>query len=119
MKFFFISILLTSVFAMAKPQANIICSNPQNLTNFSINTKAGKVWYNDAYVVNGPVFSGLYSSENYVGEILGEIELKGAGYYLTLIMRNVNGKAQLEAIWYPKNNQNQSMRYFLDQCELK
>lgn len=119
MKKIFIAILFTSLSVAAVPQADISCSNAGSNTRFSINTKAGKVWYNDSIPVNGPVFSGVYSAKNYAGEILGEIELNKDAFYLTLILRNVKGKAQLEARWYPKNDQNQVTRYFLNNCDLK
>ena len=111
---FFISL---SAFAQ-KPVADIVCKNNQNQTQFSISTKSGKVWYNNSVSVEGPVFSGVYSTKNYTGEILGEIEVDDQSFYITLIMRSVNSKPQLEAIWYPRANQYVSTRYFLNDCQL-
>lgn len=119
MKIIFVLAFFSSLFAVAaKNDANIVCKNPENQTRFSISTKAGKVWYNESVAVEGPVFSGVYSSQNYTGEILGEIAVGGESFYITLIMRSVNSKPQLEAIWYPRANQYVSTRYFLNDCQL-
>ena len=119
MKLLFFAVLFSALSAVArKPVADIVCKNAQNNTQFSISTSTGKVWYNDAVMVEGPVFSGIYSTKNYTGEILGEIENEGEAFYITLIMRSVNAKPQLEAIWYPKSNQYVSTRYFLNDCKL-
>lgn len=119
MKLIFSFAFLFSLTAFAqKPLADIVCKSDQNQTQFSINTKTGKVWYNNSVAVEGPVFSGVYSTQNYTGEILGEIEVGDQSFYITLIMRSVNGKPQLEAIWYPRSNQYISTRYFLNDCQL-
>ncbi len=119
MKLIFSFAFLISLSAFAqKPVVDIVCKNDQNQTQFSISTKSGKVWYNNSVAVEGPVFSGVYSTKNYSGEILGEIEVNEQSFYITLIMRSVNRKPQLEAIWYPKGNQYVSTRYFLNDCKL-
>lgn len=115
--FLFVSYLTN--FALANSTADIICSTAVNENYFSIDTRNAKVWYNEIHEVNGPVFSGVHSPKEYVGEILGEIDLHETGYYLTLIMRNRDEKPQLEAIWYPKNGQKKVIRYFLENCQLK
>lgn len=119
MKIIFLAILLTTLPTFAGSEPDIVCSDSAGTTRFSINTSARKVIYNNTTEVEGPVFSGVYSSENFVGEILGEIEVNQVQYYVTLIMRNLNGEAQLEAIWYPRKNQYQSIKYLLNDCEIK
>lgn len=129
--FLFITLMAGSLFAQ-NPEAskienaNIICSGSNEATRVYINTSAGKVWFKDAGVpvsrgieVVGALFSGVYSSEKYVGEILGEINYKSTPSYVTLIMRSVKNKAELEVQLYPKQDQDNYSKFFLKSCELK
>ena len=106
--------------------ANIICSAKNEPTMVYINTSDGKVWFKDAAAplskgveVEGALFSGVYSSDKYQGEILGEINFKDSPMYVTLIMRSVKSKAELEVQLYPKQDQNNNSSFNLNNCDLK
>ena len=107
----------------AKAGSNIICTNQDEDVQFFINTKAGRVWYGalsepTTTEVIGALFSGVYSSEKYQGEILGEMVYAGLPSYTTLIMRKVDGKPELEVQIYPKINQNSVVKIKMG-CRIK
>lgn len=106
--------------------ADIVCVNAQKNIEISINAVKGHIWFrnldsnsNIGLEVQGPVFSGILSSEKYTGEVLGEIKLSQADYYVTIIMRSKNSSAQMETLLYPKSDQTQVVRFFSDKCDLR
>lgn len=121
MKYTFLSLVLVTMltqFAMADQNNNIICTSTRLNSSININTSTGKIMYNSKYEIQNPVYSGVYSTINYTGEILAEASIEGAEYYVTLIIRSKSGSPELEAFWYPKNNRNIQIHYFLDSCKL-
>ncbi|MEK6627042.1 MAG: hypothetical protein AABY53_00310 [Bdellovibrionota bacterium] len=118
MKLLCLFILVLSNIALAQHNSadEIICTNSENSAKFSINTNTGKILFNNTYKVHAPVFSGINSPQDYIGEVVAEIEIEGIGYYLTLIMRETNNKPQLEAIWFDKRYHQELNRYFLNNC---
>jgi hypothetical protein len=129
--FLLVSFVASTVFAQNVEvnkieNANIICSGKNETTMVFINTAAGKVWLKEAQAslskgveVEGTIFSGVYSSDKYAGEILGEINFKNCPLYVTLILRKVKNKAELEVQLYSKKDQNSYSKFFLNECVLK
>lgn len=116
--FLIISMLSTS-HSLAQTAADIVCVDAAEQNSVQINTRTQQVWYNQSTVISGAVFSGIYSPQNFVGEILAETTINGTDYYITLIMRSSNGHPQLEVLWYPKQNSTKSTRMLLDDCFLQ
>jgi|GEM_PF-5270256 len=120
MKFLFVLLSFTVNLAAANSNSEIVCMRFKNNASFSIDTKTKEVFYNDFnndYApVQDAVFSGINSTKNYEGEILGEIELYHTAYFVTLIMRKISGNAQLEARFYPKNKKDQVIRQVYNNC---
>lgn len=106
--------------------ADIVCKNSVADLSVHINTTKGKVWFKDmaqsgnlADQAYGPVFSGVYSSKQYFGEILGEIKWKGKPMYFTLIFRDRSGKPELETQMYHVVYQDEVVKYHTSNCELR
>ena len=131
--FFLSSLLALQSYAQFKrpitseiQNANIICSNSAKNIEISVNTVKGTVWFRNldsisrmALELQGPVFSGIQSSENYSGEVLGEIKLAQADYYVTIIMRNKNSNPEMETLLYPKADQSRVIKFFSDKCDIR
>ena len=106
--------------------ADIICLNSIADLDVHISTKSGKVWFKDsttsgnsANEAYGPVFSGVYSPERYLGEILGEIQIKGQPMYFSLIFRDRDGKPELETQLYHVNYKKEVAKYYTQNCNLR
>lgn len=106
--------------------SNIVCSNSVGNLDVHVNTTKGKVWFKDtttqgnlANEAYGPLFSGVYSSDKYFGEILGEVEWQGKPMYFTLIFRERRGKPELETQLYHVKYQDEVVTYHSSNCELR
>jgi hypothetical protein len=106
--------------------SNIVCSNSMGNLDVHVNTTKGKVWFKDttkagnfADEAYGPVFSGVYSSVKYFGEILGEVEWQGKPMYFTLIFRERRGKPELETNMYHVKYQDEVVTYFSSNCQFR
>jgi hypothetical protein len=106
--------------------SNIVCSNSMGNLDVHVNTTKGKVWFKDttkagnlANEAYGPVFSGVYSSVKYFGEILGEVEWQGKPMYFTLIFRERRGKPELETNMYHVKYQDEVVTYFSSNCQFR
>jgi len=104
--------------------SNIVCTNSVGNLDIYVNTSKGRVWFKDTTTAGnfadeayGPVFSGVYSSEKYFGEILGEIRWQGKPMYFTLIFRERRGKPELETHMYHVKYQNEVVTYFSSNCQ--
>lgn len=131
----FLAILFVTTSALAAGEkgvvseienSDIVCSNSVSNLDVHVNTKKGKVWFKDtttpgnlANEAYGPLFSGVYSSTRYFGEILGEIEWQGKPMYFTLIFRERRGKAELETQMYHVKYQDEVVTYFSSNCQLR
>lgn len=125
---YYLFILMTAlVFASQggseKFTANIVCTNPAQNSQFLIDPKSGKAWYralNEASSaeIQSAMFSGIVSTEKFVGEILGEFDYRGTPSYSTLIIRSNNGKPELEAQIFAKATQETATKFKLE-CEIK
>ena len=117
MKSLFTVILLISSTSFANQ--NILCYNEDRSENIQINTTTGKILFNNKYEVKGAVYSGVNSNTNYNGEILGEIELNGPSYYVTLIVRNFNGQLSIESQLYPSSGNTENLINHFNSCILR
>jgi hypothetical protein len=135
-KFLFLTLISTFVSSLAMAQysspipteiqgADIVCENKKEDMQVSVNTTTGRIWVkavsnssNLGFETWGDVWSGIHSSENYLGEVLSEITFNGIRMYSTLMMRMFDGKPQMDFEMYPVANGYDYRKVKLVDCKM-
>ncbi len=131
MKYFLlITLFVSNVWAQKSElvdiqNSEIVCVNSAVDMQVEINTKLGKIWLkkassseNKGVLVKGAVFSGIYSADRYMGEVVGEVNVNDTPAYITIIMREVKSEAQLELFLHPLENQMNYSRMLMNNCRI-
>lgn len=130
---FFIAVILLSSFALAQKSeiseiqnTGIVCKNSGIDIQVEIDANKGKIWLkkqssaaNMGVLVRGAVFSGIHAGDRYMGEVVGEVTYNDTRSYITIIMRNVKDKPQMELFLHPLVNQMDYSRILMNDCEIR